>query len=156
MTAFDMRSGSRRPSGPRQVHGRVWRHIRRRQVALPGNLRAWWATILLATLLAFSWQSFVTQTHVHFDTDAHMAAFSGQASSAARSDKGKGSSDTPANCPICEEIAHDGLYLLPTLAVLEAPEPAPVWQAVATPIVRAVRKPSHAWRSRAPPNPLQA
>ena len=148
MTAFDMRSDSQRPSGRPQVG--------RRQVALPGILRARWTAILLAALLAFSWQSFVTQTHVHFGADAHMAAVSGETSSAARHDTGKGSPDTPANCPICEEIAHNGLYLLPILAVLEAPEPAPVWQAVTALRARAVRKPSHVWRSRAPPISLQA
>ena len=122
----------------------------------PGNLRGHWAAVLFAALLAFSWQSLVTQTHVHFETGARGIAASGQANSAAHVDTGKRSSNTPADCPICQEIAHDGLYLLPTLALLEAPRPSPIWRTIATPLLFAVRKPSHAWRSRAPPVQLQA
>ena len=138
------------------MRGGARRQVRRRPIALPGSVRASWAAVLFAVLLAFSWQSFVTQTHAHFDADAQIVADTGQAGSTARPDTDKRSSDAPADCPICQEIGHDGFYLPPTLAVLEAPQPAPTWQAVTTPFVRAVRKPSHIWRSRAPPVPLQA
>lgn len=142
MTAFGMRSDSKSPSG-RRVHRGL-------------GLQTFWTAVLFAVLLAFSWQSFVTQTHAHFATGAQIVTDSGQASSTARTDTGKRSSDAPADCPICQEIGHDGFYLLPTLAVLEAPQPAPLWQAVTISFVRAALKPSHIWRSRAPPVPLQA
>ena len=138
------------------MRGGAQRQVRWRPIALPGGVRASWAAVLFAVLLAFSWQSFVTQTHAHFDADTQIVADSGQASAAVRPDTGKRSSDAPADCPICQEIGHDGFYLLPTLAMLEAPRRVPIWQAVTTPFVRAVRKPSHIWRSRAPPVPLQA
>lgn len=124
--------------------------------AAAANFTAIWRTVLLVALLAFSWQSFVTQTHVHFGTDLHVAALSGQTSSSAHSGTGKGSSDTPGNCPICDEISHDGFYLLPVLAEIEAPELVRFWQAVSAPLARTVRKRSHVWRSRAPPISLQA
>ncbi|MEP9357722.1 hypothetical protein [Sphingomonas sp. KR3-1] len=151
-----MRSGDQ-PSGVRRTGDSAGRSLAWRPGALRGKLRARWAAVLLTALLAFCWQSFVTQTHLHFEPAAYGAAVSGQASPAAvRSDTGKNSSDTPATCPICQEIAHGGLYLLPTPVALTPPEPAAAWQAVAASLVDAVRKPSHAWRSRAPPIQLQA
>lgn len=119
------------------------------------TLRTRFAAVLFAALLAFCWQSFVVQTHVHFEPNAGVGAASGQTSSM-NSDPFKGPTNTPTSCPICQEIAHDGVYLLPTPVEFDAPEPAPFWQPVATSLVRLVTKASHAWRSRAPPTQLQA
>jgi len=149
------RSGDQ-PSGLRRAGQGAGRSLAWRPVGLPATLRSRWAAVLLAALLAFCWQSFVTQTHLHFEPSTYGALVTGQGSPVAQADTGKNSSDTPATCPICQEIAHGGLYLLPTPAALTPPEPAAAWQAVVAPPARAVNTPSHAWRSRAPPIQLQA
>jgi len=120
-----------------------------------GVLRTRLAAVLFAALLAFSWQSFVVQTHIHFEPYPASGVAIGH-SAVADPGPARGPADTPANCPICHEIAHGGVYLLPTLAAFEAPAPAPVWQPVTTQLAHLASKRSHAWRSRAPPALLQA
>jgi len=111
--------------------------------------------VLLAALLAFTWQSFVTQTHVH-PAPHHALTAPGKAEHAVYAGTGEPSPDQPANCPICQEIAHAGLYLLPVPVALDMPAPATAWVAVGPALAPQARPSSHAWRSRAPPHPLQA
>jgi len=117
-----------------------------------GTLRA---AVLLAALLAFAWQSFVTQTHVHPAPHVHSLTSIDKAEQALHSKTGEPSRDQPANCPICQEIAHAGLYLLPAQVEFDMPPPAIAWVAVIPPLAAPVRLGSHIWRSRAPPHQLQ-
>jgi hypothetical protein len=120
--------------------------------ARPG-LRAGWNALLLAVLLAFSWQSFVTQTHQHFD----FGTLSATAKAEGSGQTGQQSPlDQQDNCPICRGIAHAGAYLLPAPIALNVPVPVVFWLALATIFGLSLTRRSHAWQSRAPPHQLQA
>jgi hypothetical protein len=133
-----------------------------RQNAKPGTgapalSRRRWAFVLFAALLAFTWQSFVTQTHRHPGLGGYSASLARTLDGTSKLGKdGRSSSDSPANCPICQEIAHAGDYLLPTAVAFGAPEPAMSWFVVVRSLTASPRQRSHAWQSRAPPHPLQA
>jgi len=121
------------------------------------GLRALWAAMLLLTLLAFGWQSFVTQTHRHFGQGGISLALSVPSPGGTQVEKGgQLPADTPDNCPICQEIAHGGAYMLPAPILFQAPAAIAAWFAVTLLLALALRQQSHAWRSRAPPLRLQA
>jgi hypothetical protein len=121
------------------------------------GVRALWAAMLFLTLLAFGWQSFVTQTHRHLGERGTSLSLSIQAIGGATAEKGgQVPADTPDNCPICQEIAHGGAYLLPTPFLLQPPAAVAAWFAVTLSLALALRQQSHAWRSRAPPLRIQA
>jgi hypothetical protein len=115
-----------------------------------------WVALLLATLLAFCWQSFVAETHNHLDrtlgSTTGVAARAVVAPSSGRNTP----SDSPANCPICREIAQSAAYLPPAPIIVPAPQPLIVWLVVALSFgLTLVRRPL-GWRSRAPPRQLHA
>ena len=112
--------------------------------------------IVLAMLLALLWQSFVTQTHIHADPIGYATAIADSTGTPAQLKAGQAPSDLPATCPICQEIAHAGSYLSPTAVAFQPPAQVQVWRAVAISRALTLRQRSHAWRSRAPPLPLQA
>ena len=115
-----------------------------------GARRATWFATMVAILLAFSWQSFVAQTHRHY------SAAAATATSAQLQSPGKSSpSDLPATCPICSELAHAGQVILPAPVTLAAPAESPIWLATTAPLTLSRTERSHAWRSRAPPIQLQ-
>jgi hypothetical protein len=101
--------------------------------------------LLLAILLAFTWQSFVTQTHVHVDPIAHHTQV------AHPSKGGRSTSSSPETCPICRVIAESGHHLLPTSVVIQVPDVMAVWLLDTLPLVLTICLRSHAWQSRAPP-----
>jgi hypothetical protein len=118
---------------------------------------ALWVALLLVTLLAFGWQSFVTQTHRHFGERVVVAGLSVQSPGGTDARKsGQAPADSPDNCPICQEIAHGGVYLLPTPIALPVPAVLAAWFGVALLLALALQQRSHDWRSRAPPRFLQA
>jgi hypothetical protein len=115
-----------------------------------------WVAFLLATLLAFCWQSFVAETHNHFDrTPISTAGVSARTVTAASSG-GNAPLNSPANCPICREIAQSAAYLPPAPIIVPAPQPLLVWLAVTLSIGLTVERRPLGWRSRAPPRQLQA
>jgi hypothetical protein len=108
--------------------------------------------MLWALLLAFGWQSLLTQTHLH----PLFAPAQGQAS-AAMPDRGNSSPyDSPANCPICREAGSAGPALLTTPVVFAAPAAAVFFATAQTPPPLAHSARSHRWQSRAPPTNLHA
>lgn len=121
------------------------------------RLHAQWTTLLLA-LLAFSWQSFIVETHLHASKSGPVAASAGHADAHAhaRAKTGQPPSDLPDSCPLCQEQASAGDYLLPTAIAFPAPEAGAVWFAATPTLALALHQRSHAWRSRAPPRPFQA
>lgn len=112
-----------------------------------------WA-LLWALLIALTWQSFVTQTHVHPDRIR-----SAQTQSIA-SNGGNGDRPSPADstdsCPICREAASAGHVLLPAPVALVAPLAAAFFVIAATAIRLSLTLRSHVWQSRAPPEPVEA
>ena len=150
------KSGARRErDGTRQVRDRrSGAPARGRSLGWPSRIRAAWLATLAAVLLAFSWQSFVTQTHQHFDPGAVSAAAPAMADGAGP--RRESPSDLPANCSICRALAHAGALVPPAPIEFGAPAPAVFRLAPATPLGLTHAGRSHAWQSRAPPHQLQA
>lgn len=120
------------------------------------GMGAGWFATLMAVLVAFSWQSFVTQTHQHYSpgTASSVAPATADGADPSRPDR-QSPGDLPANCAICREIAHAGPVMLPAPIVLDAPAPATAWRAVTGLLEETLVQRSHAWQSRAPPFQLQ-
>jgi hypothetical protein len=125
---------------------------RKRALAMtyPAQQSAARLLVVLVTLLAFGLQSYVTQTHIHLKAGTFGSYSSLNKETQPRNDKFPGSGD-PANCPICQEIAHTGQFLTPSAAALLLPVLAISIIAVVTAIPLSAQRPSHIWRSRAPP-----
>lgn len=121
------------------------------------RFRALWAAVLFVSLLAFTWQSFVTQTHRHWGGQAYSLGIAVSDIGGVQAQKGgQKPADTPDNCPICQEVAHGGAYLAPAPILLDAPAILAAWFTVTLLLALALRQQSHAWRSRAPPLRIQA
>ncbi len=120
----------------------------RRTGSAAAPAKGWRLAAVLFALLTFAVQSYVTQTHIHFD----MTPASGAAIAKPVAPPGKQPfHETPANCPICQEIAMAGHYVTPAAAVLALPS-----QSISiVPVVIAIRfiveAVSHDWHGRAPP-----
>jgi hypothetical protein len=115
-------------------------------VAAP--VRGWRLAAVMLALVTFAVQSYVTQTHIHYD----MLGPAGITTAAPVAPAGKlPFKETPANCPICQEIAMAGHYVTPGAVALVLPAQSvsivPIEIAVDL-IVEAV---SHDWHGRAPP-----
>src|SRR5436190_8389042 len=91
-------------------------------------VRAFPSLFAFLLLLGFVVQGTAVQTHLHFSE--HGASFASSGGGSAQSPKpGK---DDPANCPLCQEAATAGAYLLPSVAVLPPPPVALRWIAGTT------------------------
>jgi len=120
------------------------------------RLGAGWVAVLLAMLLVFSWQSFVAQTHNHF-ASAQISTNASTVGAAEASTSDRNSPfDSPANCPICREIAQSAAYLPPAPIVLPAPQAMLVWLVAGLAFALVLERRSLGWHSRAPPIQLQA
>jgi hypothetical protein len=111
-----------------------------------------WRSVAWVLLLAFTLQSFVTQTHIHGAPQALAGATIGKVllATASPQDKSPIENDT-ATCPFCQAVAHAGAFFASAAPLLLLPV---VSAACATPrlIATAIRLPSaHGWQSRAPP-----
>jgi hypothetical protein len=118
-------------------------------------VRGGWVAVLLAALLAFTWQSFLTQTHEHFASRDVPAAASAT-TAPAHLQSGRAPANPADTCPICREIAQAGHYLLPPALALCAPPATGFWLSASPTLALTLSLRSHAWQSRAPPTPLQA
>jgi hypothetical protein len=120
------------------------------------RLAAAWRAVLLAVMLAVSWQGFVAQTHHHPESGSPFAGATVLVDIAASTDR-KTPLKLPDSCPICRELTHAGSALLPTPAEF-IPPVATAAPAADTPLALQthVQPVSHGWQSRAPPQNLQA
>ncbi|HTT98376.1 MAG TPA: hypothetical protein VMF58_10025 [Rhizomicrobium sp.] len=120
--------------------------------ALPKRNSALRLAISLFVMLAFGLQSYITQTHIHLkpDTFSSYAKLNHETGKQDPADKFPANGD-PANCPICQEILHSGQFVTPTAAVLLLPTATVSIIKIVADIPVAAQRPSHAWRSRAPP-----
>ncbi len=115
------------------------------------------ALTLVVALFALVCQTVLVRAHVH----PHAAVASvyedvtaADPHSAVR--RGHPPQDQPSNCPICEELAHADAYITPQLATITPPPQAEIWVGATPHRGPSWSSRSHAWRSRAPPHPLQA
>ena len=120
------------------------------------RLGAGWVAVLLAMLVAFSWQSFVAETHNHF-ARAPLPTTANAARPVTTSSSDQNSPfDSPANCPICREIAQSAAYLPPAPIVLPVPQAMLVWLVAGLAFGLILERRALGWHSRAPPTQLQA
>jgi hypothetical protein len=103
---------------------------------------------MLFMLVAFTVQGFAVQTHIHgepLSTLAHVTHIS------APSQPSSQDPYDPANCPLCQEMLHAGIYVAPAIAdfvvVLNAVAFAPAFVL----LPHAATQRQHGWQSRAPP-----
>jgi hypothetical protein len=105
--------------------------------------------LVFLLLLCFVVEGTAVQSHVHFVRQASRLAATSGATYVETAPAGKG--DSPADCPLCQEAAMAGAYVLPPVPVLPPP-PAPVlWTVAAILPAFALLAPSLGWLSRAPP-----
>ena len=121
--------------------------LRRKAASGGANLRF---IVTFFALLAFSLQSYVTQTHIHLAPDRLIFDSGKQVSQKRLPDRFPANGD-PSNCPICQEVLHSGQFLTPVAASILPPSFVASVIPLASRIVVFARAASHSWRSRAPP-----
>ncbi len=101
--------------------------------------------ITLFALLAFTLQSYITQTHIHGAGGNAIAAL----------DAGKPgklpNADDQSSCPICQVIAHAGQFVTPSAVAIALPALSAFHVAADKDIAAIAHSSSHIWKSRAPP-----
>ena len=120
------------------------------------RMPAWRLAVLLFTFLAFAAQSYVTQTHIHFTSNVFADGFSVKAdvkvTGKTTPRKNLPSNDDPANCPICQAVAHSGQFVTPSAIGFALPTEALAFIPLAIAAGAACETISHNWQSRAPPH----
>ena len=110
--------------------------------------------LLFLTLLAFAFQGFVTQTHIHHPSSATERAAIVKVVGLAATHGGSRHDDGTADCPFCQALVIAGAFFTPT-----APSIGPLVGWAETQVHRptigglTVATASFSWRSRAPPQP---
>lgn len=112
-----------------------------------------WLAVLVALVLALTWQNFLVQTHWHPGPAAQTAAASRSAVSL-KSDP-QAPADQQPSCPICLEIANATPALPSAPVALQLPLLVAFFIAAFTLAAPAPSRPAPPWQSRAPPLPLQ-
>ena len=131
------------------------RHIRLHVRTRGGRRRSLGFTTILV-LLAFAWQSFLTQTHVHFVAGDVSRSVGRQADAALRLSRASPPADASNDCLLCREIAHAGRYLPPTPMTWARVPVSFCWLLVSFPLCGVAWRRSHGWHSRGPPDFLRA
>lgn len=107
-----------------------------------GSLRS---LVCLLVLVAFTFQSFLVQTHIH-NLPQSFAGSAGVAAS--HNDKAPLDAD---KCFLCQEYVHSGAYLTPAVVAALPPSVAASLLPVLLVPLHAARTLSHNWLGRAPP-----
>ncbi len=103
-------------------------------------------------LVAFTFQGFVAQTHIHRLGGISTASSSLQIETkrTVPPDKFPANQD-PSNCPICQELLHSGSFITPSAVAALLPSLAVSIVAIVLDSAIAPPATSHSWRGRAPP-----
>ncbi len=105
-----------------------------------------WRFVACFLLIAFTLQSYITQTHIHNGTPAAISKIVTGSHGKAPVD------DNPMDCPFCQAVAHNGPFFLPAAPLLLL---SAVWTELAAPSLRmrvTADAAAHNWQSRAPPH----
>lgn len=104
---------------------------------------------MLFMLVAFAVQGLAVQVHIHGDPLRaldHVAHVSQPVAPASQDPY------DPANCPLCQELLHAGVYVTPAVSdfviILNAVAFAPAFAL----LPHAAAERQHSWQSRAPPS----
>jgi hypothetical protein len=115
--------------------------------------------VMLVTLLAFSIQVHLTQTHIHFASGGQSSRIHGQLVRGVkvagglpvdRKDRYPANED-PANCPLCQELIHAGQFVTPAASALLLPSLSLSVIELTVQYAPLVHTVTHIWRGRAPP-----
>ena len=115
--------------------------------------------LTLFVVLAFLFQSLLTQTHVHLLTD-HDSGFAvalggnsdlAKSSSQERDHNKLPSKDAPDNCPLCQQILIAGAFLSPSTVAVALPTQLSFVPPTALVSPGSFRAVSHSWYGRGPP-----
>ena len=121
-----------------------------------GSPAAWGRNLIaLFLLIAFSFQSYVAQTHIHgaVSIDRQAAGYLASSIVEARHDPGLPSDGDEANCLLCQAVAHAHAFSTPVLSALVLPvQPVLVLVASFSSQIAIVRFIGHGWQQRAPPH----
>jgi hypothetical protein len=116
--------------------------------------------VVLVTLLAFSIQTYLTQTHIHFASEDQSSRAHGQLvlgggkvspnAPVERKDRYPANQD-PANCPLCQELVHAGQFVTPAASALLLPSLSLSVIELSVQYALLIHSVTHIWRGRAPP-----
>jgi hypothetical protein len=123
----------------------------RTEVKAIGTKAARFRAIAWFLLLAFTLQSFITQTHIHGAFASTGGAGVVKTLANMPSHNTKTPADSPADCPFCQAIMHAGAFFAPSAPTLVQ---SFTWAEMVAPSVVAGafdNFSSHPWHSRAPP-----
>ena len=114
-------------------------------------------------LIAFAFQSYLTQTHIHLPSPAPVAAAkltdSSHSKPAAKdiaahrrapADKAP-SDDNPVKCPLCQAVGYAGHFVAPAAVATLLPAAAISILPLTIAILSPRESPSHIWQGRGPP-----
>jgi hypothetical protein len=110
-----------------------------------------WRFVTWVVLLAFTLQSFVTQTHIHWPPQASGNAAVARLLEIPASQNKSPFDNDKAACPFCQAIVHAGAFFASVPPLLLLPV---VWTEGAIPRLTAIvmrLTAAHGWQSRAPP-----
>ena len=124
-----------------------------RPTRLDGTIRSRIAVLFL--VLAVLFQGGIVQTHNHLGSGIVSAsdqyADPGVPTVSRSLATGKSQPTAPPSCPLCQDQALFGSYMLATPAAFAPPVAIQAWYLPTLLLSSVVRQSSHAWRSRAPP-----
>jgi hypothetical protein len=107
--------------------------------------------LVLLTLVAFTLQGFLTQTHIHRIASNGAAPAVDVFDGIPVKDDKAPTKNTDQNCPLCQQFASAGAFVTPTAAAALAPTlSVSVIQLVVIPAAQRIAI-THIWRGRAPP-----
>jgi hypothetical protein len=117
--------------------------------------------VTFVALLAFTLQSYVTQTHIHLEAQPNLGfsiskdAASDTASKATPTQNREHDryppGDDPAHCPFCQEMLYAGCFLAPAPVAVFQLTFSVILVAIVREISVALSPVSHTWRGRGPP-----
>lgn len=106
------------------------------------------SAIALFMLLIFTAQSYLLQTHIHAQSFSNQAVTVAHAIAMPQGDKAPLDAD---QCPLCQEAAHSGSYILPGAAAALPVTVSFTLIPLAVPRTFFARAITHTWQGRAPP-----
>ncbi len=110
-----------------------------------------WRSVTWILLLAFSLQSYVTQTHIHLTPQAVDRAAAGKLVASTPAHNKSPADDGTGACPFCQAVANAGAFFAPAAPLLLPPA---LWAAsIVLPFLADAvgGTTAHGWHSRAPP-----
>lgn len=122
-----------------------------RQIAGVKAGRTWRLGVTLFALLAFALQSYTTQTHIHKPTLPGFAGIAAALDIDAPTKDGKAPAKQDQNCPLCQAVAHAGVFVSPSSAAGLLPTLSVQIIAVSLDVAITIDAVSHSWQSRGPP-----